>query len=132
MYDWQLWCTVNHYRVRPTAVWRPSRPVLGPAFHYRRSQVIAPQKTGKGPWTASVIALEGAGPALFCGWAGKDDGYACSDQGCACGWEYPYQLGEPMGCAGQPLIQLTAVAEDQTDNVYRPLQSMIRLVRSAI
>lgn len=128
MYDWQLWCTVNHYRVRPTAVWRPSRPVLGPAFHYRRSQVIAPQKTGKGPWTASVIALEGAGPALFCGWAGKDDGYACSDQGCACGWEYPYQLGEPMGMRWPtPLIQLTAVAEDQTDNVYRPLQSMIRL-----
>jgi hypothetical protein len=128
LYDWQLFCTVNHYRVKPTAKWRPENPILAPAFHNRRSLVIAPQKTGKGPWTASVIALEGAGPALFGGWAGKDDGYVCADNGCGCGWEYAYRPGEPMGMRWPtPLIQLTAVAEDQTDNVYRPLQAMIKL-----
>lgn len=127
MYDWQLWCTANHYRVRPDAVWVPENPVLGPAFHHRRSLVIAPQKIGKGPWTATIVANEGAGPALFAGWAGKDDGYACADHGCGCGWEYAYQPGEPMGMPWPtPLIQITAFAEQQTDNVYRPLQAMIR------
>lgn len=127
MYDWQAWCTLNHYRVKPKAVWNPDEPLLSTAFHYRRSQIIAPQKTGKGPWSATGVALEGAGPALFRGWAGKDDGYACSDYGCGCGWEYPYAPGEAMGMRWPtPLIQITATSEDQTDNIYRPLQSMIK------
>ena len=25
-YDWQFWCTANHYRVREDAVWTPDRP----------------------------------------------------------------------------------------------------------
>jgi hypothetical protein len=127
-YDWQLWCTANHYRVKPTAKWRPENPMLAPAFHSRRSLIVAPQKVGKGPWSATGVALEGAGPALFAGWAGKDDGYACSDHGCSCGWEYAYELGEPMGMRWPtPLVQITATSEKQTDNIYRPLQDMIRL-----
>ena len=42
---WQLFCTVNHYRVRPKAVFDPRR-LLAP-FHYRRSVVVGPQKVGK-------------------------------------------------------------------------------------
>jgi hypothetical protein len=127
-YDWQLFCTANHYRVKPTAVWRPENPLRAAAFHNRRSVVIGPQKTGKGPWSATGCALEGAGPALFRGWAGDDDGYACSDHGCGCGWEYAYEPGEPMGMPWPtPLIQITATSESQTDNIYRPLQDMIRL-----
>jgi hypothetical protein len=127
MYDWQTWCTLNHYRVRPDAEWIPENPLLGTAFHFRRSLVIAPQKTGKGPWSATGVALEAAGPALFAGWAGKDDGYACADHGCGCGWEYPYLQGEAMGMRWPtPLIQITALSEDQTANIYRPLQNMIR------
>jgi len=127
-YDWQLWCTANHYRVRETARWNPENPLRASAFHNRRSLVIAPQKVGKGPWSATGCALEGAGPALFRGWAGKGDGYACSDHGCGCGWEYAYELGEPMGMRWPtPLIQITATSEAQTDNIYRPLQDMIRL-----
>src|SRR4051794_33101911 len=123
MYTWQLWCTANHYRVKPDA----TVGQLAPAFRYRRSQCVAPQKTGKGPWTAAVCALEGVGPAVFAGWAGRDAGYACSDHGCGCGWEFPYQPGEPMGVPWPtPLVQLAAFSEEQTDNVYRPLQSMIR------
>src|SRR5687768_4856820 len=111
-YDWQLWCTANHYRVKAAAEWRPENPMLASAFHYRRSLVIAPQKVGKGPWSATGCAVEGAGPALFAGWAGKDDGYACSDHGCGCGWEYAYELGEPMGMRWPtPLIQITATSE---------------------
>lgn len=128
-YDWQLWCTCNHYRVKPDA--KPydenGYPTRGAAFWYRRSQVMAPQKTGKGPWTSTLAAGEGVGPALFAGWAGADDGYACADHGCGCGWEYPYDPGEPMGMPWEtPLIQLLATSEDQVDNVYRPLQAMAR------
>jgi hypothetical protein len=123
MYDWQLWCTVNHYRVRPDA----EAGQLSTAFHNRRSQVVAPQKTGKGPWSATVISGEALGPATFLGWAGPDDGYACADHGCGCGWEYAYQPGEPMGEPwATPLIQLLATSQDQMDNVYRPLQAIAR------
>lgn len=127
LYPWQAWCRLNHYRVRPDAEWIPEDPLKGTAFHFRRSQIIAPQKTGKGPDSATGVALEGVGPALFAGWAGVDDGYACSDWGCGCGWEYPYAPGEAMGMPWpSPLIQITAFAEDQTDNIYRPLKAMIR------
>ena len=61
--DWQFWCTANHYRVREDVQWVPSRPLLNQAFVYRRSLVVAPQKTGKGPWSAAVTAFEAAGHA---------------------------------------------------------------------
>ena len=123
LYDWQLWCTVNHYRVKP----RAKVGQKAPAFHNRRSQVIAPQKTGKGPWSATVIAAEALGPVVFAGWATSGEVYRCRDHGCPCGWVYRYQDGEPMGRPwATPLIQLLASAEDQTDNVYRPLQAIAR------
>ncbi|WP_226962645.1 hypothetical protein [Streptomyces sp. C8S0] len=123
MYDWQLRCTVHHYRVRPTA----EVGQLSTAFHYRRSQVVAPQKSGKGPWTATLVAAEAVGPVLFAGWAEGGEVYDCRQYGCGCGWGYEYEHGEPMGRPWTlPLIQITATSEDQTDNVYRPLQAMIR------
>jgi len=123
LYPWQLWCTVNHYRVKPTA--RVGQ--LAPAFYYRRSQVVAPQKTGKGPWSATIVLAEGAGPVVFDGWAKGGERYRCSDHGCGCGWWYDYEPGEPMGVPWPtPLIQLTATSEDQVANVYRPLRSMVK------
>lgn len=137
MYEWQLWCTVNHYRVRPDA--QPAgdeyvddegeeKIVTGAsAFHNRRSLVIAPQKAGKGPWSATIVAAEAVGPVLFDGWAEPGDVYRCADHGCPCGWVYAYEPGEPRGKRWpKPLIQLVATAETQTDNVYRPLQAMAR------
>src|SRR5690606_25807579 len=98
-----------------------------PAFHFRRSQVIAPQKTGKGPWSAAIICLEAVGPALFNGWARGGELYRCVDFGCDCGWEYEYEPGEAMGRPwATPLIQLLATSVEQVDNVYRPLQAMAR------
>jgi hypothetical protein len=42
--DWQTWFYVNHYRIKPTAS-LDGRPAVGaPAFHYRRSQIVMPQK----------------------------------------------------------------------------------------
>lgn len=123
MYTWQLWCTVNHYRVRREA----EAGELSTAFQYRRSQVVAPQKTGKGPWSATITSAEGVGPVVFDGWAGRGDGYACSDHGCGCGWEFEYEPHDPMGKPwATPQIQLLANSEDQVANVYRPLQAMAK------
>jgi hypothetical protein len=126
-YPWQLWATVNHYRVKADAKWVPAKPVLAPSFFYRRSQVIAPQKTGKGPWSATIVLAEAVGPVVFAGWAAAGDVYRCSDHGCSCGWVYAYEVGEPKGMPWPtPLIQLLATSEDQVDNVYRPLQMMVK------
>ena len=127
MADWQLWCTVNHYRVREDAAWDPEEPRVSTNFFYSRSQVVAPQKTGKGPWLAAIIALEALGPTVFVGWALGGEMYDCADHGCGCGWVYEYETGEPMGVPRPtPLIQLTATAKEQTANVYRPLKAMFR------
>jgi hypothetical protein len=123
MYDWQLRITASLYRVRPEA----TLGQLSTAFHYRRVQAVAPQKSGKGPWAASIVAAEAVGPVLFNGWAAGGEVYDCRAWGCGCGWVYEYEPGEPMGRPwNQPLIQITATSEDQTDNTYRPLQAMIR------
>lgn len=127
MADWQLWCTVNHYRVKEDAAWDPEHPVVSTNFFYRRSQVIAPQKTGKGPWSAAIITCEGLGPTVFIGFAQAGDFYVCAEHGCDCGWYYEYEPGEPMGTLRpSPLIQLTATSKDHTENVYRPLKVMFR------
>jgi hypothetical protein len=142
MYDWQLWATVNHYRVNPKAR-QPDGygedpdvyPIRSAAFRNRRSQIIAPQKTGKGPWSAAIVSAEAVGPVLFVGWAKGGEVYRCSEWGCGCGWGtsgdpdawHIYRPGEPMGHPWPtPLIQLLATSEDQVDNVYRPLQRMAR------
>lgn len=123
MYDWQLWCTINHYRVKPGA----KRGQLATAFFYRRTQVVAPQKTGKGPWAAAILAAEARGPVVFDGFAEGGEFYDCADHGCGCGWVYEYAEGEPMGRPwATPLIQLTATSDDQTANVYEPLKAMLR------
>lgn len=124
--DWQFYCTANHYRVREDAVWRPENPLLAAAFVYRRSLVVAPQKTGKGPWSAAVTAGEAVGPTMFCGWAKAGDVYLCSENGCDCGFEFEYEPGEPMGRRRPgPLIQLLASSEAQAGNVYGPLSTMV-------
>ncbi len=126
LYDYQLLYLANFYRVRGDAPWVPENPVLGPAFVFRRGLLVGPQKVGKNPLIATQVCVEGVGPALFAGWAGADDGYACREHGCRCGWEYPYEPGEPMGMAWPtPLIQITAFSQESTDNTYDALRPMI-------
>ena len=121
---WQLFCTVNHYRVKPGAIADPRR-LLAP-FHYRRSIVVGPQKCGKSPWGAGMLLAEAVGPTTFIGWAVEGDEYRCEDHGCGCGWVYAYQPGEAMGAPRRKsMLGLLAYAESQTQNVYEPLQTMI-------
>ncbi len=127
-YDWQFWCTANHGRVRPGVKHDPDKPLLNQAFMYRRSQIIAPQKMGKGPWSAARITLCAVGPCEFAGWAIAGDQYVCEDNGCGCGWVYDYLPGEPLGMRNpSPLIQVVATSEEQVANIWRPLVSMIGL-----
>lgn len=148
--DWQFWCHANRYRIREDAkyvdpaiiaemldsvaggsnevITSADVPLLNQAFIYRRTMTVGPQKTGKGPNTATEVAYESAGPSVFAGFAEGGEIYRCADNGCPCGWEYAYEPGQPMGMRHpSPLIQITATSEDQTDNIFRPLRAMIRL-----
>ena len=126
LYEYQAEYLANFYLVRGDAPWVPDNPVLGPAFVYRRGLLVGPQKVGKNPLIATQVCLEGVGPALFAGFAEKDEGYVCAEHGCRCGWEYPYDEGEPRGMRWPtPLIQITAFSEDSTENTYDALRPMI-------
>lgn len=64
---------------------------------------------------------------MFHGWASGGEVYRCVDHGCMCGWEYEYAPGEAMGAPRKrSMIALLAYAEDQTRNIYDPIQYMIR------
>lgn len=103
--DEQLAFLVWHYRLHPGVdldYEHPSR-----AFAYDGSQLVRPQKWGKGPLASAIICAEAAGPALFAGWDAH---------------------GEPVGRPWPtPWIQVTAVSEDQTDNIWRALLPMIEM-----
>jgi hypothetical protein len=123
MEGWQLWNACQFYRIDNGTTFNTSRPAQAGAFHWRRAQVVGGQKLGKSPWGAGIACFEAVGPCVFCGWAKGGEKFRCEDWGCSCGFEYAYEPNEPRRTA---LIQLLATAEDQTANVYRPLQTMIR------
>jgi hypothetical protein len=98
--DEQLRVLLHHYRIDPAT---------GRFVHFRGSQLVRPQKWGKGPFASAFICGEAhpEGPVLFDGWDAD---------------------GEPVGRPWPtPHIQVTAVSEDQTDNVFRALLPMIQL-----
>lgn len=125
--DEQFWVAAKFGQIRAGLVWE-GEPLGAQAFEYRRLQYMGPQKVGKGPWAASMTSIQAVGPAEFDGWAVDGDAYRCSDWGCPCGFIFEYQPREPKGRPHpSPLIQLTATSEDQVDNTYRPLRTMISM-----
>jgi hypothetical protein len=108
--DEQLRFLLHFYRVNPHTKFdrRANRWQL-PFVFFRGGQLVRPQKWGKGPFAAAWICAEAdaEGPVLFDGWDAT---------------------GEPVGRPwATPWIQVTAVSEDQTANVWRALQPMIEL-----
>jgi hypothetical protein len=98
--DEQLNVVLHHYRIDPDT---------GRFVHFRGSQLVRSQKWGKGPFASAVICAEAhpEAPVLFDGWDAN---------------------GEPVGRPWPtPHVQVTAVSEDQTDNVFRALLPMIQL-----
>jgi len=95
--DEQLMFLLWHYSLTEEGKWR----------YPRGSQLMRPQKWGKGPLVAAICCVEAAGPVLFDGWDAQ---------------------GEPVGRPwATPHIQVTAGSEDQTANTWRALQPMIEL-----
>src|SRR6266705_478125 len=95
----EQWTFLLHfYRVNPHAEHDAARNRWRSAFHYTRGgQLCRPQKWGKGPFSGAVVCAEAAGPVVFDGWNAE---------------------GKPVGRQqATPVIQLTALSEDQTDNV---------------
>lgn len=99
----EMWTFLaHHYRLNLDA-----RVGQGaPAFTYRRSILVRPQKWGKGPLTAAVICAEALGPVIFDGFDGAGD-----------------PVGRPQST---PRVQITATTDDQTGNVYKHLVPMIQ------
>jgi hypothetical protein len=89
-------------------------------------EMIPTGNSGKAPYTAAQICLQGVGPVLFAGWAKGGETYDCRNHGCGCGWIYTYEPGEAMGMPWPtPLIQITAYSQEQTSNIYDALRPMI-------
>lgn len=124
---WQLANAVDFYTVKAGTRFNALRPLQGGAFQWRRGQIVGGQKLGKSPFGAAVACFEAVGPCVFCGWAEGGEEFRCEDWGCGCGFSYEYRPGEPMGMPRRTaLVQLLANSEEQTANVYRPLQTMVR------
>lgn len=93
---------LKRYRIYPYA-----RPWPAPdSLVFFGSQLRRSQKWGKDPFGASMILANALGPSRFDGWNAA---------------------GEPVGRPyPTPLIVCLGTSEDQTDNTWRPLLSMIR------
>lgn len=106
--DEQLRFCLWFYRVRPDVKYLKSKRAWKSPFTFTRGgQLVRPQKWGKGPFAAALVCAEAAGPVVFDGW---------DADGAPVGRQWP-----------TPLIQITAISEDQTDNVWTALQPMIEL-----
>lgn len=93
--DWQAEIVVRMYAVNP----RSGR------FVYERLYLEAIKGSGKSPMGAVLAFLELVGPVMF-------DGFDAQ--------------GEPVGRPRQaPWLQMAAVAEDQTENVYGAFRQML-------
>lgn len=99
MWKFLIW----RYRLYPYAAAWPAPDAL----RYYGSQLRRSQKWGKDPFGAAMCLANGLGPSRFDGWDAR---------------------GEPVGAPyPTPLIICLGTSEDQTDNTWRPLLSMIRL-----
>lgn len=100
----EMWKFLIHYfRLYPHAAPWPAEFGL----YYTGGQLRRSQKWGKDPFGGAAIGLaEAFGPTRFDGWDAN---------------------GEPVGRPyPTPLIVCLGTSEDQTDNTWRPLLSMIR------
>ncbi|MGH3029263.1 MAG: hypothetical protein ACRDNE_00575 [Gaiellaceae bacterium] len=84
-------------------------PVTGGFVYHRGAQLTRPQKWGKAPLSAAIICAEAQGPVRFSH------------------WDSDHRDGVVAKPVSTPLIQVTAVSEDQADNIYSALLPMIEL-----
>ena len=99
----EMWTFLLHfYRLFPHAGPWPAPDAL----KYFGGQLRRSQKWGKDPFGSAIILAEALGPTRFDGWNAA---------------------GEPVGAPyPSPLIVCLGTSEEQTDNTWRPLLSMLR------
>ncbi|MFI5839443.1 hypothetical protein ACIA8K_06985 [Catenuloplanes sp. NPDC051500] len=99
----EMWMFLLHYyRLYPHAAPWPAPDSL----RFLGGQLRRSQKWGKDPFGAAIILAEAIGPTRFDGWDAA---------------------GEPVGAPyPTPLIVCLGTSEEQTDNTWRPLLSMLR------
>lgn len=98
----QLKHLIHAYRLKPNA--RPGDGSL--AFEYYGILLVRPQKWGKDPFAASMVIAQALGEVDFDGWDAN---------------------GEPVGRPRPtPWIQCAGNAEEQCDNTWRPILTMLR------
>jgi hypothetical protein len=97
----QQWHLMKSYQLKPNA-----RPEMGSqAFVYYGALLVRPQKSGKDPLAAAQACAQALGPVRFAGWDAS---------------------GEPVGAPmSTPWIQCAANSEDQVDNTFRPIFTML-------
>lgn len=101
--DEQLNHLLWQYRLKPDAVYDIDKTAA--PFVYTGSVLVRSQGWGKAPFSGGRILVQARGPVLFGGWDAN---------------------GEPVGMPwATPHIQVAAVAEDQTENIWRALLPMI-------
>jgi hypothetical protein len=89
--------------------WYRLDPLTGKRV-YRRGYSRRSKGWGKSPVEAAKAIAEFRGPVRFAGWDANGE-----------------PVGRPWGCMGDPRawVQIGAISEDQTDNIYRVLRPMI-------
>lgn len=98
MWNHLLWA----YRLHPDARQEDDTDALV----YAGSMLVRSQKWGKDPFNAARCAAHALGPTVFAGWDAA---------------------GEPVAKPHpSPWVAVAATAEDQTDNTFRPLVTMLR------
>lgn len=101
--DDQLRHLLHAYRLHPDA---PGDAPTAAARRYRGDQWIAPQKAGKDPTLATRSLAHAFGPVEFAGWDAN---------------------GEPVARPHpSPWVAIAALNDDQTNNTWLPIQTMIR------
>jgi hypothetical protein len=89
----------------------------------RRGVISRSKGWGKSPLLAAVAAAEGLGPVVFDHWAEAGETMMLGD------YCYEFADGEPVGKPWReirtPLVQISAVSEDQTRNAWVPLLEML-------
>ena len=87
----------------------------------RRGVFSRPKGHGKSPLLGAIAAAEGLAPVVFDHWATKNEPPT--------EWGYEFDKGEPVGKPWRemrtPVVQLSAVSEDQTHNAWDPLLEML-------
>lgn len=102
LYDEQYRFLLHYYRLVPQA-----RSGDGSdAFQHHGGLLIRPQKWGKDPLGAAIACAEALGPVRFGGWDAAGE-----------------PVGEPWAT---PHVQVAGNAEEQCDNTYRPIVTMLR------